>query len=67
MDYKQLKIMTLALSLPGAILTTGFIYSIVKEKKILSDNLAIALFSLILVTYILFIVKILFNMKNETK
>ena len=63
MDFKQLKIMALALSLPGVILSVGFFYQKFIEEKILPVASAILVFGLILIVYILVIIKILFQKK----
>lgn len=65
MDYKQLKIMALALSLPGAILVAAYVYKYVIEKNLLAPNIAIGFFAVLLLSYILIIIRLLFKKKNE--
>ncbi len=64
-DFKQLRIMALALSLPGAIFVAGFAYEFVNEKNLIPTSIAIALFGILLLAYIALIVRILFKKKNE--
>ncbi len=64
-DFKQLKVMALALSLPGAIFVAGFAYEYVNEKNLIATPVAIGLFGLMLLIYIALIVRVLFKKKNE--
>jgi len=61
MDYKQLKIMALALSFPGLIFILGFFYKFLVDKQYMSNEAAITLLGLILLSYIMVIIKTLFK------
>lgn len=67
MDYKQLKIMALALSLPGVIFLAGMAYQYNVEAKIIPEPLDLILFSGLLIFYIVLLVKIVLKNKVKSK
>ena len=61
MDYKQLKIMALALSLPGAIVATAYLYEVVIENAYMPKMTALILLGIILMCYIALIIRRLYK------
>ncbi len=63
MDYKQLKIMALALSLPGLIFILSLFYKYLVDNKYMSNEAAITLLGFILFSHIAVIIKTLLKKK----
>jgi len=61
MDFKQLKIMALALSLPGAIAVASYLYEFVVVNKYLTEMTAIAILGFLLLSYIVLIIRKLYE------